>query len=115
MAEAIPVVEVPDKPQLQRRRRPLAVPDSRFAPKLATIEAEVMVALADLAEESAGGVELVADGLVIPEPLTQFGGIGLEPGIEIDQACAIRALGCLDRFGHDVPVADFSKLGDGLT
>ena len=60
----IPIVEIADETQLQRCRRPFAIPDAGLAVQFAAIEAEVMMALADLARQTAGGLDL-SRGLLV--------------------------------------------------
>src|SRR6185437_2159135 len=58
VGETVPVVEVADGAELKRPRRPLAIPDAWLSEELTPIEAEIVMALADLPEQSTRFIEL---------------------------------------------------------
>src|SRR5579872_2654180 len=95
---AVPVVEVADEAKLKRPRRPLAIPDPRLAMELAAIEAEVVVALADIAHQPPGRRDARQRVVIIRISIGEPRGVRLEPGIEISQIASGRSLGG----GHDV-------------
>ena len=64
--------------ELQRARRPLAVPHAARAVELAAVEAEVLVSLADLPEQAARGVEAGQGGPVAAVALSASAAFGAD-------------------------------------
>jgi len=96
VGHAIPFVEITDDPKLKRLRRPFAVPDAGLAPEFAAIKAEIMMALADLAQQAAGVVELRDCVLEKPASLLELLRVRFQPGIKRDHSFAVAGL----QFGH---------------
>jgi len=77
---AVPLVEVADDAELQRVGGPFAIPDAGLVPEGAAGEAKVVVALADRAEQSAGGVESGHGGLEVGAAFLEAVLVGLSQG-----------------------------------
>ena len=90
MAHSIPIIKIADQSKLHRFRRPLAIPHAGLAPEFAPIESEVFKALADLAEQAAGGVEMGARFFVGRVPGVNFFGKRFEPRIDIQKFQTVR-------------------------